>query len=69
MVVAPPDLLRTITVTHDGVPKDDLDALIDELAEVDPGLRDRVAAALERRERLHQVDSTPVRTEPDRRRR
>ncbi len=30
--------------------KDDLDQLIDELAEDDPGIRSRVAAALERRE-------------------
>jgi DNA-binding transcriptional regulator YiaG len=37
------------------VPKDDLDALIDELAEDDPGLRSRVTAALERRELLRQL--------------
>lgn len=39
----------------DAVPKDDLDALIDELAVDDPGLPGRVAAALERRDLLHQL--------------
>jgi predicted transcriptional regulator len=37
------------------VSKDDLDALIGELAVDDPGLPDRVAAALERRELLRQL--------------
>lgn len=37
------------------MPKDDLDALIDELADDDPALRDRVAVALERRELLRQL--------------
>lgn len=35
--------------------RDDLDTLIDELAEDDPGLRLRVAAALERRELARQL--------------
>lgn len=35
--------------------RDDLDALIDELADDDPGLRLRVAAALERRELARQL--------------
>jgi DNA-binding XRE family transcriptional regulator len=37
------------------MPKDDLDAAIDELVGDDPGLRDRVAAALGRRELLRQL--------------
>ncbi len=37
------------------MPKDDLDALIDELAVDDPGLPGRVASALERRELLRQL--------------
>lgn len=40
---------------HGSVPKDDLDALIEELAVDDPGLPRRVAAALERRELLRQL--------------
>lgn len=36
-------------------PKDDLDRLIDELAEDDPSLPSRVAAALERRELARQL--------------
>lgn len=37
------------------MPKDDLDALIDELSADDPDLPARVAAALERRELLRQL--------------